>query len=48
MEGALLLLPWPTILQPQCAQVGAREWMAHSKESKVRVSPLMVIVKALS
>jgi len=27
--------PWPTILHPQWAQVGASTWIAHSKESKV-------------
>jgi hypothetical protein len=25
--------PWPTMRQPQWAQVGAMAWMAHSKES---------------
>jgi hypothetical protein len=27
--------PWPTILQPQWAQVGAIAWIAHSKLSNV-------------
>jgi len=26
--------PWPTMVQPQCSQVGARAWIAHSKLSK--------------
>src|SRR5205823_14623769 len=40
--------PWPTTLQPQCAQAGASAWMAHSKESKVWVSPSIVTLKTLS
>jgi hypothetical protein len=31
-----------------CAQVGARAWMAHSKQSKVFDCPFIVTVKALS
>jgi hypothetical protein len=26
--------PWPTMVQPQCSQVGASAWIAHSKLSK--------------
>src|SRR5581483_920119 len=40
--------PCPIILQPQWAQVGAKAWIAHSKESKVCVSPSRVTVNALS
>jgi hypothetical protein len=31
--------PCPMIRQPQCSQVGASAWMAHSKLSKVWVAP---------
>jgi hypothetical protein len=40
--------PWPMMRQPQCSQVGAIAWIAHSKESKVPVRPSRVISKALS
>ena len=26
--------PWPTMVHPQCSQVGAKAWIAHSKLSK--------------
>src|ERR671932_808546 len=32
-------MPWPTTRQPQCAQVGASAWIAHSKESDTRCAP---------
>src|SRR5687767_6596502 len=40
--------PCPMILQPQCAQVGATAWIAHSKLSKVSVEPAIVTSKLLS
>jgi hypothetical protein len=40
--------PWPTMWMPQFGQVGASEWIAHSKLSKVWVLPFMVTWKALS
>src|SRR5438034_2441876 len=36
------------IRQPQCAHVGARTWIAHSKLSKTWLLPLWTIVNALS
>jgi hypothetical protein len=36
------------IRQPQCAQVGASLWIAHSKESKVPPPSGPVTEKALS
>src|ERR687888_1662070 len=36
------------ILHPQCAHVGAIAWMAHSKQSNVRLSPPLMISNALS
>jgi hypothetical protein len=40
--------PWPTIVQPQCSQVGASAWIAHSKLSNTWLSPPMVTTNALS
>jgi hypothetical protein len=40
--------PWPTIVHPQCSQVGASAWMAHSKLSNTWLSPPMVTTNALS
>src|SRR5947207_13732288 len=36
------------IRQPQCAHVGARTWIAHSKLSKTWLLPPWTIVNALS
>src|SRR5215210_51001 len=41
--------PWPMILTPQCSQVGASAWIAHSKLSNTcGWSPGRVTLKALS
>src|SRR5688572_31290396 len=40
--------PCPITRQPQCPHVGARAWIAHSKESNVCVSPALVTWNALS
>jgi len=39
--------PWPVTRQPQCSQVGAIAWMAHSKLSNVRLSAPRTISKRL-
>ena len=31
--------PWPTTFTPQCSQMGAIAWIAHSKLSKVCTAP---------
>jgi hypothetical protein len=36
---AALLHPWPMMRTPQCSQVGASVWIAHSKLSNVWVLP---------
>ena len=41
-------MPWPMMRQPQCEQIGASAWIAHSKLSNVWVSRFIVTVKALS
>jgi hypothetical protein len=40
--------PWPMTVHPQCSQVGANAWIAHSKLSKTWFWPAMVTTKALS
>ena len=40
--------PWPTIVHPQCSQVGASAWIAHSKLSNTWLLPPMVTMNALS
>jgi hypothetical protein len=40
--------PWPMMRQRQCAQLGARAWIAHSKLSKVCEAPAIVTFIALS
>jgi hypothetical protein len=40
--------PWPTMVQPQCSQVGASAWIAHSKLSNTWLWPPMVTMNALS
>src|SRR5438034_11812728 len=41
-------MPCPTTLHPQCSQIGAILWMAHSKPSKVWCTPAATTSKALS
>src|ERR687885_1054212 len=40
-------MPWPTTRQPQCAQVGASAWIAHSKESNTRCSPPAMLTSSI-
>jgi len=40
--------PWPMIRQPQCRQVGASRWIAHSKLSKTWEVPSIRTSNALS
>ncbi|MDQ0821001.1 hypothetical protein QFZ79_003373 [Arthrobacter sp. V4I6] len=46
--SSALSVPCPRIRQPQCAQVGAKAWMAHSKLSKVPDWSPLVMVNVLS
>jgi len=48
MKTPLSSIPWPMIRQRQCAHVGARTWIAHSKLSKTWFLPAWLIVNALS
>ena len=40
--------PCPTMVHPQCSQVGASAWIAHSKLSNTWLCPPMVTMNALS
>jgi hypothetical protein len=47
-DRAVLFDAMPDDGQPQCGQVGASAWIAHSNESKIILRPAIVTSKLLS